>query len=107
MKSLWVPIIACIVILLLIGHCAEAQAYCTKGEDGNWYTDEDPFVDAANHDFRLKPGSCAVDNGTDVGVKEDFRGVKRPQGNGFDIGAFELVLTDKLPPVTPEGLTLE
>ena len=38
----------------------------------------------------LLPGSPALDAGRDAGVLVDQRGVARPQGAGFDIGAFEL-----------------
>jgi parallel beta-helix repeat protein len=61
------------------------------------------FVDPANADFRLKVGSLAVDAGTDVtpylptDVFPDFdftldlAGKLRPQGFGWDIGAYEFV----------------
>ncbi len=53
---------------------------------------DDPLLadpDAA--DFHLLPGSPAVDAGSDVDAPDaDFDGVGRPQGAGFDIGAFEL-----------------
>lgn len=50
------------------------------------------FVDARNRDFRLQPNSPAIDRGVShVGsvVTTDFEGVSRPQGSGYDIGAFE------------------
>jgi hypothetical protein len=50
------------------------------------------FVDAAGGDFRLSPGSPAIDAGTDLsaaGVTTDFEGTPRPQGAGYDIGADE------------------
>lgn len=39
--------------------------------------------------FRLATGSPAVDAGTNTGIASDFDGIRRPQGAGFDIGAFE------------------
>jgi hypothetical protein len=41
-------------------------------------------------DFRLLPGSPAIDAGVAVsGVTVDFDGNRRPQGGGYDLGAYE------------------
>jgi len=48
------------------------------------------LVDPANHDYRLKPDSPAIDAGTDVGVEVDIAGTKRPQGEAVDIGPYEV-----------------
>ena len=51
------------------------------------------FIDRFANDFRLGPGSPARDSGTDLitlGVVDDIIGVARPQGNGYDMGAFEM-----------------
>ncbi len=52
------------------------------------------FADAENNDFSLQQGSPAIDKGIDslIGVVApviDFEGIARPQGAGFEIGAFE------------------
>ena len=47
------------------------------------------FVDPDNGDYRLRPGSPAIDAGTDVGTDHDFGGNPVPQGKAPDIGAFE------------------
>jgi hypothetical protein len=50
------------------------------------------FVDTSANDFRLQSGSPAVDTATNLlseGVTIDYAGRSRPQGSGFDIGAFE------------------
>jgi hypothetical protein len=42
-------------------------------------------------DFKVLPGSPAIDKGANLGAGNghDYDGVSRPQGAGFDIGAFE------------------
>ncbi len=52
---------------------------------------KDPrFVDSAKGDFHLKAGSPAIDAGVKVEkVTEDFAGLARPRGKGYDIGAYE------------------
>lgn len=47
------------------------------------------FVDAAGGNFHVKPTSPAVDQGIDPGIPVDFDGQPRPQGAGYDIGAYE------------------
>ncbi len=48
------------------------------------------FLDAGSHDFRLRPGSPAVDKGIALAeVTRDRNGVVRPQGKAVDVGAFE------------------
>ena len=48
------------------------------------------FVDLEQSDFHLLPDSPLIDMGTtQTQLDEDFDGVSRPQGAGFDIGPFE------------------
>lgn len=50
------------------------------------------FTNAAASDYTLASGSGAVNTGTDVsayGIVDDFIGTARPQGAGYDIGAYE------------------
>lgn len=55
---------------------------------------EDPlFVNYSINDFRLQVNSPCIDKGADVGVTHDFNGNIRPQGAGYDIGAFEFVVS--------------
>ncbi|MBW3000497.1 hypothetical protein KY341_01325 [Candidatus Woesearchaeota archaeon] len=50
------------------------------------------FVNPANNDFHLKPGSPAIDMGIDVGLTSDFEDTPIPQGTRPDIGAFEYII---------------
>jgi hypothetical protein len=49
------------------------------------------LLDPAKGDYRLKPGSPAIDAGVDVGLEQDITGTKVPQGKAPDIGAHEYV----------------
>lgn len=54
------------------------------------YSDADIFVNTAIFDLHLSPASPAIDSGTSAGApSEDFDGRARPQGSGYDIGAYE------------------
>ncbi|MBN2583173.1 MAG: right-handed parallel beta-helix repeat-containing protein [Planctomycetes bacterium] len=65
------------------------------------FTAEPQFVDPANGDFRLKPGSPGIDTGMTVeAIDADLRGVKRPQGKAYDVGAFE---TEQAEPAAGAG----
>ena len=67
------------------------------------------FVDENSGDFHLQAGSACIDAGTSTGAPVlDFDGVARPQGNGYDMGAFEAsapLVVDYLSPLRafPKG----
>lgn len=55
------------------------------------------FVNPGGADFHLQSGSPAIDTGSSLGAPgDDFEGNLRPQGSGYDIGAYEFVV---LPPL--------
>jgi hypothetical protein len=79
-------------------------AFRTGGIDGGEQESnliEDPrFCDGAGSDFRLQEGSPAFDRGTPLDeVTTDIVGTPRPQGEGFDIGAYEMWSPDDCSPV--------
>lgn len=80
------------------------------GTQSNNLTTDPSFEDAASADFRIRDGSPATDKGvTAVQVTADIAGVRRPQGAGYDIGAYEAALGggDLVPPLPPTSLTAQ
>ncbi len=61
------------------------------GYEGTGNIPDDPlFADAANGDVRLQDGSPCIDTGTAESAPDtDIEGTARPQGAGFDMGAYE------------------
>lgn len=54
------------------------------------FVNVDPLLaDPAGDDYHILAGSPAIDAGLNVGVTSDLEGVRRPQGGGYDIGAYE------------------
>lgn len=47
------------------------------------------FLDPAADDFHIQTDSPAIDSGMNAGVTTDLEGRPRPQGGGYDIGAYE------------------
>jgi parallel beta-helix repeat protein len=67
----------------------------------------DPLFENANaRDFHLKNESPAIDKGDFLSlIINDFTGTSRPQGAGYDIGAYEGILeVDRTPPAPPRNL---
>ncbi|HUV40321.1 MAG TPA: choice-of-anchor Q domain-containing protein, partial [Sedimentisphaerales bacterium] len=55
-------------------------------------------------DLHLKTGSPAIDAGTSEGAPSvDFDGASRPQGDGYDVGAYEFVVEGNISPVADAG----
>jgi hypothetical protein len=57
--------------------------------------------------YLLDPTSPAIDAGVDVGVTEDYRGIKRPQGTGYDIGCVEFTTGIQLNGINATGVKFE
>ena len=71
----------------------------------NLFDGADPrFIDAGGKNFRLQSVSPAVDAGVAIAVvSTDAKGVSRPQGQSYDIGAYEA--TTQAPPPAPPAPT--
>jgi len=61
-------------------------------------TTDSKFVNPAAGDFHLTSGSPAIDAGVSLAdVPTDFDGTPRPQGSGYDMGAYEFKVGGILP----------
>jgi len=57
------------------------------------------FINPAGLDFHIQLGSPAIDSGTNISAPvNDFDGNNRPQGIGFDVGAYEFVIIQEPTP---------
>jgi hypothetical protein len=66
--------------------------YANEGSPtlSNNLTSNPSFVNASAGDFHLQAGSAAIDRGmTLANVRTDLEEHRRPQGGGYDIGAYE------------------
>jgi len=61
----------------------------------------DPKFVAAGSNFRLQAGSPAIDAGLNSGFSRDIVQVARPQGTGYDMGAYEYTGASSSPTPTP------
>ncbi len=86
---------------LVSGASLSAGYNCVFRAGGSPWRTKDPgdvwgmplsFVDEEGGNYRLAPNSPCVDKGSVQDVTTDFDGVERPQGAGYDIGAYELVV---------------
>lgn len=82
--------------------CSAATAFCSIVADPQ-------FINAVNLDFRLLLGSAAIDKGVSLQkVPKDAAGISRPQGTGYDIGAYEYTPAAPTPKIAaPKNLKVK
>ncbi|MBI4654718.1 MAG: right-handed parallel beta-helix repeat-containing protein [Nitrospirae bacterium] len=68
-----------------------SQYQADTGKDANSIAADPLFYNLANKDYHLTSTSPCRDTGTTVGVTADYDNVPRPQGSGYDIGAYEYI----------------
>ena len=76
---------------IIVENSGEAILGEPAVSDHNLFSDA-RFVNSSQNDFRLRADSPAIDAGVDIGLSMDIDGNPRPQGAGYDIGAYEYVL---------------
>ncbi len=96
----------------IIDYCVvQSNDYGAGTVISGYVTSEDPILQPLEDNSgptrtcALGEGSSAIDTGNDIGAPDtDQRGVTRPQGSGYDIGAFEMETAgDDDDPATSSG----
>jgi hypothetical protein len=89
-------------------RCYVIDYQCVNPAPAHHLWDIDPlFINPAAGDFHLQGGSPAIDAGTALAeVTNDFDGNLRPQGEGYDIGAFEHLTLGPTATPTPSSTPL-
>ena len=81
------------------------SAYQLTFKKGTGSYQVDPlFINPDSYNFNLQTGSPAIDHGIDIGMTTDIKGVIRPQGADYDIGAYEFQ-SSLQPTFTPTLIT--
>ncbi len=94
--------------IVYLNSSSQIVNYGTNTVITNNLTNQNPnFVNSAIFDFHLLANSPAINTGASLSeVTTDFDGISRPQGSGYDIGAYEYVFADGgTPTPTPVNKT--
>jgi len=75
-------------------NCYHHRTGTATGPGDNSIVADPIFIDSSNGDLHLFQNSPCIDAGDDSGIGFDFDGTPRPQGQGYDIGAYELITAD-------------
>ena len=77
----------------------------TADTSSNNATGNPLFIDPSSGNYRIQPGSSALDSGINAGVFSDIEGAVRPLGADFDRGAYEF--PNQAPQVGPISAPVE
>jgi parallel beta helix pectate lyase-like protein len=89
--------------LLLLGSSLPPEAMSSS----NLAVPATSFTDVTSQNYQLASGSPAIDRGVSLpDVPTDALGTIRPQGGGYDVGAYERVATIAPPPLPPRNLRI-
>jgi hypothetical protein len=103
---------AVLVNNVITGHAVGVKTYNLQGtlsaNTNLFWNEDDPFTGTnpiltdplLTGTFRQRPGSPVIDSGLPIaGLTTDIEGNPRPQGGGFDLGAFEGTLANVFLPI--------
>ena len=97
----------------IIYNSDQADLYFPASDEGDVTCDHnllstDPkFIDAVSEDFHLQADSPAIEAGATLAdVTDDYDGIARPQGDDYDIGAYEYEGDTPHNMILKEGVTV-
>ena len=73
--------------------CSNGFSTAFNGTQNNCISTDPLYVDVGTNDLSLQSGSPCTNTGTNAGVTTDILNAARPNGAGYDMGAYERILT--------------
>jgi hypothetical protein len=86
------------------GGGASGQGALSNNLFGSQYSPA--FVNTGAGDYRLQSNSAGIDSGKITATNVDKNGIARPQGTGYDIGAFEYTSSSSSTLPSPSNLVV-